>query len=319
MATMNRDTALSSLRICTFRGLQNLPLFIALRHGFFARYGLDIEVRYTSGSAAQIGALVRGDYDMIQTAPDNVICANSTPFLFGLDATPHIVMLLGGSVGVLSVCAQPQFTTLAALRGAVLGVDNPDSGFALVLRDMLARDHLTLNQDYTFTVSGGTSARLDALREGRVAATILYAPYDAMAEAAGLRRLAISTAYYPAYASLATAARRDWVEAHRSEVTQYISAILLALRWIYDPSHMADVQSVLRDEAVLGLDEVVAAQAYSAFVASETGFGETAWLDERGLEQVAGLRRSYGALMEPLDLGEFCDLRWYNNARSAGA
>lgn len=315
---MYRGTALTQLEICTFRGLQNLPLFIAIRHGFFASRGFDINVRYTSGSAAQIGALVRDEYELVQTAPDNVIWANSTPGQFDLDAPPNIVMLLGGSVGPLSVYAQPRFTTLADLQGAVLGVDNPDSGFALVLRDMLAHSHMALNQDYALTVSGGTSARLDALKEGAVAATILYAPYDAMAEVAGLRRLAISTEYYSAYASLATAARREWVEGHGSEVIRYISAILQALHWIYDPANAVSIQSVLRDEVTLGLDADIAAQAYAAFVAPGTGFGATARLDEAGLREVTALRGRYGTLAASLDVvSDYCDLRWYDEACTA--
>ena len=323
------------LRVCTFKGLQNLPLYVASRQGAFVARSLDVQVSYTSGSSAQLEGLGRGAYELIQTAPDNVVNAESNPAAFNLDqaTTPGgpppvgavattFALLLGGSVGPLSLMARPAVVAVEALRGAVLGVDNPGSGFALVLRDMLARHGLALDRDYTFTVSGGTSARLDALRAGGVAATLLYPPFDALAEASGFRRLVTSTQLYPAYASLATAATRPWALAHGDVITRYVAAILQALRWVYDPANASAAQALIRDEPALGgLDDATAARAYADFIAPATGFGRDAALDMAGLRQVIALRATYAAPAQdhPLRLPEaYCDLRWYERAR-AGA
>lgn len=305
-----------ALRVNTFKGLQTLPLLVARSQGFFAAHGLDISISYASGSAAQIAGLARGEYDLIQTAPDNVIFAESAPGAFGLEAAAGIRMVLGGSLGPLSIYARPAGTAPADLRGATLGVDNPDSGFALVLRDLLARDDVLLGRDYAFTVAGGTSARLDALTQGAVAATLLYAPYDTLAEAAGSRRLADTTDHYPAYASLATAGLRGWMAAHAEVLTHYLAAMLGALRWIHDRANAARVHTLLREEPALGLDAATAASSYAAFVAPQTGFGVDARLDEAGLNQVIALRRAYGtqtaALGGPMD---YCEPGWYERAR----
>src|SRR6266581_1695239 len=193
------------LKICTFKGIQNLPLYVAKQQGFFAQQGLHIDIIYTTGSIPQLAGLIHEEYQLIQTAPDNVINVDNNPIAFGLDlaTAPHVIMLLGGSIGPLSIFAQRDITTFDHLRGSILGVDNPTSGFAVVLRDILARNGLLLDRDFTFTIAGGTSDRLDALKRGAVAATILYAPYDVLATRAGFNQLAISTDYYPAYASLA--------------------------------------------------------------------------------------------------------------------
>ena len=201
----NETDEMQHLKICTFKGIQNLPLYVARQQGFFLQQGLDIDIAYTAGSIPQLVGLVREEYQLIQTAPDNVINVDNNPSAFGLDpaTAPRVLMLLGGSVGPLSIFAQSDITTFDQLRGAVLGVDNPNSGFAIVHRDILARNGLLLERDYTFTVAGGTSNRLDALKNGSVAATILYTPYDMLATQAGFNQLATSTDYYPAYASLA--------------------------------------------------------------------------------------------------------------------
>src|SRR5579859_949977 len=310
-------TAPSQLRVSTFKGLQNLPLLVARQQGFFARQSLDVEIEYTTGSLPQLAGLVHGAYQLIQTAPDNVVNVNNNPSAFGLDpaTTPPIRMLFGGSTGPLSVYAQPSMARFDDIRGAVLGVDNPGSGFALVLRDMLARHGLELERDYTFIVAGGTSARLDALRRGSIAATILYMPFDLMAAEAGFHRLATSTDYYAAYASLATAGTQVWIEAHADSVVRYLVALRQALRWIYDPMQVAAVQAMIGQELTPGTAPALAARAYGAFVDPVAGFGADGLLDETSLQHVIDLRVAYGTPPRPHGTpAAYQDLRWYHQA-----
>ncbi len=302
------------LHICTFKGIQNLPLYVARQQNFFAQQGLHIDITYTTGSIPQLAGLVREEYQLIQTAPDNVINVDNNPIAFGLDmaTTPQVIMLLGGSVGPLSIYAQHDITIFDHLRGSVLGVDNPTSGFALVLRDMLARNGLLLERDYTFTVAGGTSNRLDALKRGSVAATILYAPFDVQANRAGFNQLATSTDYYPAYASLATAGIQTWIEQHIDVLTSYITAYLEALRWIYDPAYAIDVQAIMQNQPSLGVNASLAPSVYAAFVDPISGFGQNALLDDVGLQQVIDLRATYASTpIIERDLSHYRDLRWY--------
>jgi ABC-type nitrate/sulfonate/bicarbonate transport system substrate-binding protein len=297
------------LKICTFKGVQNLPLYVALQQGFFEEQGLRIDISYTAGSIPQLAGLVRREYQLIQTAPDNVINVDNNPAAFGLDPATHprVVMLLGGSVGPLSIFAQKDITTFDRLRGAVLGVDNATSGFAIVLRDVLARNGLLLDRDYTFTVAGGTSDRLGALKSGSVAATILYAPFDVLAGMAGFNRLATSTDYYPAYASLATAGTQMWIEQHTEEISSYIAAYRESLHWIYDPAHAFETQTIMQHEPALNLDAFLAPHVYAAFIDAKTGFGQEALLDDEGLQQVIDLRVAYTSAPMVKELAYYLD------------
>ena len=302
------------LRLCTFKGLQNLPLYVAQRQGFLDAQGLEVQISYTSGSKPQLAGLARGEYDLVQTAPDNVINFDTAPAAFGIEPStaPRIVMLLGGSVGTLSLFAQPEYKSIESLRGSILGVDNPGSGYALVLRDMLAHSGLLLNRDYTFRVAGGTSARLQALTSGECAATILYLPFDIQAAQQGMRRLATSTDFYLAYASLCTAALADWVEAHQEELLTYLIAICDALRWIYEPSHAQALQETMQQEPELALTPEVVERVYAAFSDPASGFGREARLDMQALQQVIDLRAQYSPSSVVFDRPEvYCDLRWY--------
>src|SRR5438270_14059655 len=101
------------LKICTFKGIQNLPIYVARQQNFFAQQDLHIDITYTSGSIPQLVGLVREEYQLIQTAPDNVINIDNNPIAFGLDLVTalHVIMLLGGSVGPLSIHTQSDITT----------------------------------------------------------------------------------------------------------------------------------------------------------------------------------------------------------------
>jgi len=310
----------ATLHVCAFKGLQNLPLYVAQREGYFAQLGLAVAVSYTAGSAPQLAGLARGDYQLIQTAPDNVINFDTNPAAFGVapaDA-PHAVMLLGGSNGPLGVFGRPGVATVDQLRGATLGVDNPTSGFALVLRDLLLRLGLRLGDDYSFVVAGSTNLRLDALLRGEVAATILYPPFAGQATAHGCRQFASSNGAYPAYASLATAALQPWLATNGATATRYCRAILQALRWLYDPANAQAAQAILRDEPALALDAATAQLSLAAFVSPDDGFGIDAPLDMAGLRQVIAIRSALGA--SNLALGEpdrYVNLACYEQARQA--
>ena len=310
----------NQLRVNSFKGLQNLPLYVAMREGYFAARGLAIDLTFTTGSAAQLAGLATGEYELIQTAPDNVINYATQPAAFGVDAAtaPDIAMVLGGSIGPLSVYARPGVTSIDELRGATLGVDNPASGFALVLRDLLQREGMALDRDYAFVVAGGTHIRCDTLLAGEIAATILYSPFNLRAAEGGCSLLASSAATYTAYASGSTAAVRGWITAHGEMVTQYIAAVLQALRWLYEPANAQATQALMRSEPALGVAPDLIPRAYEAFVSPATGFGVDATLDEQGLNQVLALRQAYGAANARLGQpGEYYDRRWYAAARAS--
>jgi ABC-type nitrate/sulfonate/bicarbonate transport system substrate-binding protein len=181
---------------------------------------------------------------------------------------------------------------------------------------MLMRNGMALNRDYTFVVAGGTSARLDALLNGAIPATILYSPYDRIAAERGFNRLAISTDYYTAYASICTAALQPWIETHQDQVSDYIAAFLQALRWVFEPGNALLVQGILESEPALELDTTTARYAYEAFVDPVTGFHVEGGMDDRGLQQVIDLRATYTSpLTSPGVPADYQDLRWYQQAK----
>ncbi len=88
-----------ALRVCSFQGMQNLPVIAARRQGYLDEAGLDVTLSFTNSSAQQLATLAAGGYDLIHTAPDNVINYDTNPEAFGLApaSAPRVLLLMGGS------------------------------------------------------------------------------------------------------------------------------------------------------------------------------------------------------------------------------
>src|SRR4051794_41877124 len=65
--------AQTKLTIVTFAGATNLPVWVALEKGFFAREGLDVTHEVTRGSAAVMNGLMSGQYQIGSSAFDNTV------------------------------------------------------------------------------------------------------------------------------------------------------------------------------------------------------------------------------------------------------
>ena len=67
-ATREEDTKLA---VIVFPGVPNLPIFAAQAKGFFAKRGLDIDVRFTPNSEELRNGLAEGRYQIAHSAIDN--------------------------------------------------------------------------------------------------------------------------------------------------------------------------------------------------------------------------------------------------------
>lgn len=141
-----------------------------------------------SSSPAQFRSLLGGEHDVAMTSPDNVLAYRFSPSNpLGAVADVRIVSAVDRGMG-LGLYARPGIGA-EDLRGAVVGVDVPTSGFALALYALLESYGLT-RDDYALTKLGATPRRLDALLDGGCDVTMLNAGNELVAEQRGCTRLA---------------------------------------------------------------------------------------------------------------------------------
>jgi hypothetical protein len=174
----------AQLRIGTFT--PSLLIDIARTTGRLDRAELDVIETPVPSSPAQFRALEAGEFDVVMTSPDNVLAyrfLSSNP----LQRNLPVEILAGIDRGLgLSLCLAPSVMDVADVRGRVVGVDVPGSGFAFVAFALLQRAGLGTD-DYTIESLGSTPRRAAALAEGMCAATVLNAGNELRAIAAGCR------------------------------------------------------------------------------------------------------------------------------------
>jgi hypothetical protein len=174
----------AQLRIGTFT--PSLLIDIARSTGRLDRAELDVTETPVPSSPAQFRSLEAGEFDVVMTSPDNVLAyrfLSANP----LQRNLPVEILAGVDRGLgLSLCLAPSVPNVADVRGRVVGVDVPGSGFAFVAFALLESAGLG-KDDYTVESLGSTPRRAAALAEGTCAATVLNAGNELRATAAGCR------------------------------------------------------------------------------------------------------------------------------------
>ena len=298
--------AATPLRVMGFGGSSNWPLFVAEDDGLFERRGLEVSIASARDSTTQLRDLADGRIDVAMTAFDNVVAYDERH-----DGARSIVAFLGvNNAGRSSLMAAPRIAGARALRGARLGVDALANGYAFVLRELLHREGLEPG-DYLLVSVGGSRQRWEALKAGRIDATLLGAPYDAMAEDAGFRKIASSSAL-GRYQGSVGAALREWAEAHGDTVVAFTRAYVEAVDWLRDASNReAAIAILVKHVANMRRDE--AERSYRELV-TEGGFSPRAEFDREGARTVLRLRRAYGESRAGDDLAPYYDPRYYDRA-----
>ena len=300
------------VRVMGFGGSSNWPLYVAQERGLFSANGLDVRISAARDSTTQLADLAEGRIDIAMTAFDNVIAWDERH-----DAANAIVAFLGvNNGGRSSLLAAPSIARVEQLRGARLGVDAVASGYALVLQELMHRGGVEPG-DYVLISVGGSRQRWEALRDGRVDATLLNAPYDATAEDAGFRKLASSSSAFGAYQGSSGAAKRSWAEAHGATIVSFIRAYVAAVEWLHDPANKEAALAILAKH-LPGMRADEAERSYRELVVEPGGFSPRAAFDLEGARTVLALRRKYGGSAQAShDLAYFYDARYYERALRA--
>ena len=163
--------AQTKLTIMVFQGVQNLPLFAAQTQGFFAKRGLEVDIKIAPTSDEMRNGLAEGRYQIVHGAIDNAVAMAEV-------AKADIAVVCGGDNGWNRAyraaryrlgrgparqdrdrrCAEHRVRA-AALRHA--GADGLKKG------------------DYEVKVVGATFRRAEAIRDDKtIAASMLNPPFS---------------------------------------------------------------------------------------------------------------------------------------------
>ncbi len=238
------------IRLVTFG--KSLPLLGAIHGGFLEREGLDVSWQRTRGSIEQVRGLLAGASDVIHTAADNVMAYRDRE-------NADIVLFFVGDLRIeQELIVRATVGSYDDLRGTVLGVDALDTGYAIVLRKMLALNGLLEGADYRLEPIGGTQQRLEALRSAAITGCMLQRPSASEVGEGHLRVLDEARRYFPRYPGSTAATTRRWAAEHEEALSAYVRALTRGSDWASAPENRDVVAALLADE--LGIDPADAAE-----------------------------------------------------------
>jgi ABC-type nitrate/sulfonate/bicarbonate transport system substrate-binding protein len=299
------------LNVIAFPGASNWPLWAGQQKGFFAGQGLDVSISITPNSVHMARELYAGGAQVAFTSMDNVVAYARADGEVSLGAHADFFAFMSVDDGLLSLVAQPEYEDVASLRGQMLAVDALTTGYAFVLKAILA--HHGLAESDVCYVSVGTGAeRFAALKERRCAATLLNAPLCLVAESVGKTRLIRASTMLGTYQGVVAAARRSWARDHSAVIHAVMRGYDESLRWLCDPKNAEEARSLLVER--LPSLRTVADDAYRVLI-TERGLDRTLRLRHRAVDMVMKLRERYSAGgKQPALAAEYLDDNYWRAA-----
>lgn len=280
----NSDLSLKTVKVITFQGGWNLPLWVAQEKGFFKDNGLNVEISYTKSSPELIKDLLDNYYNIAIAGIDNVIAYQEGQGAIAVKS-PDIFAFYGVDNGLLSLVANSNIKNINELKGKKISVDALNTGYAFVIKNYLEQNGLT-EQDVEYSSIGSTHDRFNALLVGITNATLLRTPFNLQAKAKGLTILAsgMELGNYQGTVGITT---RTWASANEAVIINYIRSYIRALNWLYDANNQEEAEKILFNKSP-GMDQALAKLALQELL--HNGLQHDGAIDAKGVKNVMLLR-----------------------------
>src|SRR5438477_11363947 len=218
---------------------------------------------------------------------------------------------MGSDNAFLSVMGGKGVQRFADLRGKKASVDALTTGFAFVLRELLARNGVA-ESDVTFERAGGLVEPFPGLMNGTHAATIVLTPFDLIAQAKGHVPLARADEQLGAYLGVVGAARRSGAKQNVPALIGFIRACHDGVAFLYENREIAEALLVANMRA---MTPPLAKQSLGILAGDKTGFYQDLRLAAPGAKTVLALRSKYAG-RELGDPAKYIDSSYRDKALS---
>jgi ABC-type nitrate/sulfonate/bicarbonate transport system substrate-binding protein len=271
--------------------------FVAEDRGFFAAERLEVSASYMAPDLP-IKALIAGTVDLAKSGTHFGIIAAAR----GAD-----VKIVGSSVSgyPYDLISQPQFQSLAELRGQTIAGANPASITTVIFKDVMARQGVR-PAEYSLLWVGGSKERFQALQSGQVAASLAESPPFNFRSVDSGKKVLLRYSEHTRdlqYTSYFTASKPG---GHvRPLVARYLRAVAQAMRWLNDPANETQAVQILMRR--LKVDEAVAARSYAYLLTEHRAFRGEGRNDGGGLAEMVRLLAEAGMIPKPAAWEAFVD------------
>jgi NitT/TauT family transport system substrate-binding protein len=208
-----------------------LPLWLAKDAGFYAREGLDVEQVWIQGNPA-VSSLISGEIDLLYCIPHNVIGAMASGADLQFIASVYNRMQY-------RIVAAPGIDKIEQLKGKVVGIARIHDVSHFYLRLALKKFGMNADQDVRVISTGGQADRTLALKNGRVAATILNPAFALTLEKDGFKTvLDVESLNFPVVGNM-SAVRRAFLKERRAVAVRFVRALVASMKKIQDDPELS--------------------------------------------------------------------------------
>lgn len=307
---------MQKLIINAFPGAINLPLWVGEQEGLFAAHGIETELVMTPNSIEQLTGLAAGRFDIIMTAIDNIIAYREKQGEVAAEGDTEFFAFMGSDDAFLRLVVQADIQSFEDLRGQILTVDAMTTGFAFVLRRMLALNGIS-EDEIEWMSTGGVLQRWQAMMEHpEQKGTLQVTPFEVMGASKGHHILARARDVLDSYQGLVGGARIAWAQENAETLASFIAAYLEAVEWCFQAENRERSLDLITAE-MPQMSREVANAACEVFLDPETGFQRDGRFDMPGIETVLDLRRTFGPAPDDLhDPAHYIDTTYLEMAHT---
>ena len=257
----------------------DLDHVVARERGFYAKENLEVEVQFMQPDLV-IKALLAGSVDLARSGTH-----------FGVIAAARggELKIVGGSnYGYpYEVISQPQFKTLADLKGQRIAGASLASITTTIFKDVMQRQGIPPSA-YTLVFVGGSPERFQAVASGAAAASLAEAPpFNFRSVEAGRRVLLRYADEIKSLQYTSFFAQTKSLAQNRPVFTRFMRAIGQAMRWLNDPANEKPMVELMTKN--LKIDEALAAQTYKFMVPDNKSFRLEGAVDGAGMAEMVRL------------------------------
>ena len=197
------------------------PLWIAADRNLFAKYGLNVDIRYIAPATAT-QALIGKNLEIINPGGEIVEA--------GLNGEPVVYIAGILNRAVMSIYAKPEISSLADLKGKVLAVTVPGATTDFAARVLLQQARLTPGRDVKLIYLKGMVEILTGINQGNADAGIFTSPTTLKAQHAGLKELVNVTEQNIPMIHAALASTREYIKTRPDNVRRFLQAYLEGIK-----------------------------------------------------------------------------------------
>lgn len=270
---------------------------IAKDQGMYAAHNVEVQDLVASNSPALLQAVSSGSVEAGISVADLAIRAidQNAPIIISGAVLGHSILRFVGGTGV---------ETAADIAGRPVTAGGVQGGTANLLR-YLMNDAGVDGTNAQLVAMANSRDRIVAMQNGQVAASLLIAPFDSMAQRDGMKVLGD---YKEDYLQTPLILNTDWAKANREAAVAFTQATRDAANWIYDPANKEKAIEILA--AFTKVDPELCAESYAFIVEEQQAIGKGLEVTPASMENLIKISKAVGASAEsdvPFELSRYYD------------